>query len=41
MQPPAIEAGSSTCPVTSPASTLSSPKSLMTTPILALGLRST
>lgn len=40
MQPPAMDAGSSTCPVTSMASTLSSPKSLMTTPIRAPGVRS-
>ena len=40
-QPPAMETGSSTWPVTRAASTLTSPKSLMTTPIRAPGARST
>ena len=37
--PPAIDAGSSIWPATRPASTLSSPKSLTTTPIRVLGWR--
>src|SRR5699024_4355913 len=38
--PPAIDSGSSTCPATSPASTLRSPKSLTTTPTRESGSRS-
>jgi hypothetical protein len=40
MQPPAIEAGSSIWPTTSPASMLISPKSFTTTPTRAPGRRS-
>lgn len=40
MHPPEIEAASSICPTTSPASMFTAPKSFTTTPMRAPGVRS-